>query len=197
MGRFISGCDAIREGVKCALLGIHHAGKDETKGARGSSAFLGALDTLVRVKREEDKQNLTLTIEKQKDDDEGAPIHLQAVKVEIGQGIVPETSLVVIPREPPPRGRPKKTNEPDADEMLMRVILAMGENKEVPFRAVADALGVTSGTGRQALSDMIPMSRACAVTVRRGDWRTNLWRTIKGDRKNSPQMLHMENDDDC
>ena len=65
MGKFIKACDTIKEHTKAAVIGIHHGGKDGSKGMRGSSALLGAVDTSIRVKRSENQ--ITVTTEKQKD----------------------------------------------------------------------------------------------------------------------------------
>ncbi|MCL7707192.1 helicase RepA family protein, partial [Enterobacter kobei] len=37
MGAFIEGCDVIKRETGATLLVVHHSGKDDTKGARGSS----------------------------------------------------------------------------------------------------------------------------------------------------------------
>lgn len=50
-------------GAKSSGLLIHHAGKDRTKGLRGSTALLGALDAVWRLDRREDK-SLELVVEK-------------------------------------------------------------------------------------------------------------------------------------
>ena len=50
-------------GAKSSGLLIHHAGKDRSKGLRGSTALLGALDAVWRLDRREDK-SLELVVEK-------------------------------------------------------------------------------------------------------------------------------------
>lgn len=39
MGAFIEGCDVIKQKTGATVLVVHHSGKDEAKGARGSSSF--------------------------------------------------------------------------------------------------------------------------------------------------------------
>ena len=65
MGMFVDACDAIKKHVGCALMGIHHSGKDVARGMRGSTALLGAVDTSIRVARAENL--LSMKMEKQKD----------------------------------------------------------------------------------------------------------------------------------
>lgn len=70
MGAFIEGCDVIKQKTGATVLVVHHSGKDEGKGARGSSAFRAALDTEFNVKREGDGKALILTCTKMKDAEE-------------------------------------------------------------------------------------------------------------------------------
>lgn len=66
---------AIQERYQAAVAIIHHAGKDETKGMRGSSALLGAVDTeleCVKVSPEDSEERVgKLTVTKQKDGEDG------------------------------------------------------------------------------------------------------------------------------
>lgn len=65
MGRFVQACDWIRHATTPAILIVHHAGKDTTKGARGHSSLRAAVDTEILV---EGRQNpRTITITKQRD----------------------------------------------------------------------------------------------------------------------------------
>ena len=60
----------IKQKTGATVLVVHHSGKDEGKGARGSSAFRAALDTEFNVKREGDGKALILTCTKMKDAEE-------------------------------------------------------------------------------------------------------------------------------
>ena len=51
MGQFIEACDQLKFEFGATVLIVHHMGKDSGAGARGSSAFYGALDTSMLVKR--------------------------------------------------------------------------------------------------------------------------------------------------
>jgi hypothetical protein len=44
MNRFIDRCGVIQHETGAHVLAVHHTGKDESKGARGSTALTGALD---------------------------------------------------------------------------------------------------------------------------------------------------------
>src|SRR2546426_628937 len=70
MGKAIQAMDAIRRQTGATVWGVHHCGKDGERGARGSSALLGACDTMLSLKP--DGKDIILTTEKQKDS-EAAP----------------------------------------------------------------------------------------------------------------------------
>ncbi|EAA7986691.1 AAA family ATPase [Salmonella enterica] len=70
MGAFIEGCDTIKRETGATLLVVHHSGKDEGKGARGSSAFRAALDAEFNVRREGEGGAIILTCTKMKDTEE-------------------------------------------------------------------------------------------------------------------------------
>lgn len=71
MGAFIAGCDTVKAKTGATVLIVHHSGKQEEKGARGSSSFRAALDAEYLVKRESaNAKALTLKCTKQKDAEE-------------------------------------------------------------------------------------------------------------------------------
>lgn len=77
---------------ECFVLAIHHTGKDQNKGARGSSAFHANVDTVISTKL---KQGGTeLRVRKQKDADVQDEISNFAVK-EVGQSIVLERTAAL------------------------------------------------------------------------------------------------------
>jgi AAA domain len=49
MGTVVAALDQIRDITGAAVAPVHHAGKDSTKGARGSSALLGAADAVYEI----------------------------------------------------------------------------------------------------------------------------------------------------
>lgn len=65
-GAFIQSIDSIRTTYNCTILIVHHCGKDETRGARGSSAIKAAVDTEIMLTNPT-KAGFTLSVSKQKD----------------------------------------------------------------------------------------------------------------------------------
>jgi hypothetical protein len=85
-GLVTNAAERIRDKFKCAVVLVHHSGKDEDKGARGSSAFEGNVDAVFRVARDKDKGVVSLRCTKMKDADEPEPIHFKEQRV--GESLV-------------------------------------------------------------------------------------------------------------
>jgi hypothetical protein len=88
MGAFITAAGAIQGRYNCALLVVHHAGKDATKGLRGHSSLLGAVDTELEIIRIEDAPKGILHISKQKDGEDGQRYGFQMVSVELSTTLI-------------------------------------------------------------------------------------------------------------
>ena len=103
MGAFIEGCDVIKQKTGATVLVVHHSGKDEAKGARGSSSFRAALDAEFNVKREGEGSALILSCTKMKDSEEPErkAYDLSAVELYADEDGESVCSLVVrdVPRE--------------------------------------------------------------------------------------------------
>ena len=94
MGKFIAACGRLQIDHNASVLGIHHSGKDAAKGMRGSSSLLGAVNTSMSCKRVEDNQ-IKLTFEKQKDIELAQPINLDMVQVNVGDGVIGQSSVAL------------------------------------------------------------------------------------------------------
>ena len=84
MAKFIAGCDTIRAATNASVLCIHHSGRDERKGARGSSALRAACDYEFQVKRTGKAKLLTFINTKQKDGDEAPDLTFELDTVDLG-----------------------------------------------------------------------------------------------------------------
>jgi len=96
MGRLVGACDAIRNATGAAVLLVHHTGKDEARGSRGSSVLPAAVDANLSVTKKE--KISTVELEKSRDGETG-PVCSFGLKVinlgEDGDGD-PITSCVVL-----------------------------------------------------------------------------------------------------
>jgi hypothetical protein len=101
MGAFISITGAIQESMNCAMLIVHHSGKDEAKGMRGSSALLGAVDAEMECAKTSSEMSEDrvgqITITKQKDGEDGVSIAYKMELVRVNKHDPNVTSLAVEP----------------------------------------------------------------------------------------------------
>lgn len=151
MGGFITQAGKLQAIYICAMLLIHHSGKDITKGLRGHSSLLGAVDTELEIQRQDSVinsadtsviGNAILTVTKQKDGADSIAVGIEVVNVEIGEsalGFETITSLAVR-HNPEIASSNLKGNKNNAGsggnqriemDSLMKVIKAKGSYREV------------------------------------------------------------------
>ena len=119
MNAFIAACGRLQAATGAAVLVVHHTGKDEAKGERGSSNLRAALDTSIFVRRKGRGVELINQAPhgKQKDADEFEDLKLYAAKVNFEVKGVPETTLVLM-RDDNLVGQSHSENEHEADQPL-------------------------------------------------------------------------------
>ncbi len=89
--------EEIKRYFNCVVLVVHHSGKDG-KSARGSSAFKGAFDTLIKADKGDDKV-VELFLEKQKDAEDGLRHSMKAFEVLDSLALSPHVVKEDITRE--------------------------------------------------------------------------------------------------
>jgi hypothetical protein len=90
MTLFVKACDATRDAFKCAVIGVHHAGKSGD--IRGSTVLVGAGDFIFELTRPKKARIGTLKMEKQKDGPDGTSDSYSFTGVTLGPK---QTSLIV------------------------------------------------------------------------------------------------------
>jgi len=68
-GEVIDAIEKMVDSISAMGIVLHHTGKDITKGARGSTAYTGALDTQIEISREGERHQLRTTKQKDGEDD--------------------------------------------------------------------------------------------------------------------------------
>lgn len=101
VGLVIHAAEWLRDEFACTVMPIHHMGKDETRGARGTSALRGAWDAAFAITG--DGKGAKLTIADLKDAEAGAVLQFKMERVAVG---IASSSLVPVLADGPP---------PDAD----------------------------------------------------------------------------------
>jgi RecA/RadA recombinase len=82
MGMALDATHQIAAACGCAVLLVHHSGKDADKGARGSSAIKATLDAELEVTRADDDRVVRVT--KLKDGEEGATYGFTLLRIVLG-----------------------------------------------------------------------------------------------------------------
>lgn len=113
---FVRNCDLIREATGAHVMVIHHTGKDEDRGARGSSALRAAVDNEIQVTSEWE-----IISRKQRDQEPPEPLHfnLRSVTLGMDEDGDPVTSAVVDVAEPP---KPKRKPLSGKNEVAMQAL---------------------------------------------------------------------------
>ena len=127
MGEVIAALKALQAELGGLVLAVHHTGKDATKGLRGHSSLLGALDAAIEVTRTDDRREWRTAKSKDGSDGDAHPFRLEVVELETDEDGEPVTSCVVAPEE-------------RAVDALRRVALPGGGNMRLAFDAIAAAL---------------------------------------------------------
>jgi archaellum biogenesis ATPase FlaH len=108
MNAFVANMDAIREITQAHILVVHHTGKDATRGARGSNALLGAIDTEIAITVDEMGSRKAVVI-KQRDHANGQeyPFELKPIELGIDEDGDPVSTCVVAVAGAAPRDNGK------------------------------------------------------------------------------------------
>jgi len=101
MGQVIDALKALQCALGGLVLAVHHAGKDSTKGLRGHSSLLAALDVVLEVTREGDRREWKLFKAKDGEDGTAHPFRLDVVEVGQDEDGEAMTSCVVAPEQTP------------------------------------------------------------------------------------------------
>lgn len=149
MGAFIHNLGRIQRKLQCATMVLHHSGKDATKGLRGHSSLLGAVDTQMELIKVDAVVNPAsdvagsgiLTISKQKDGQDGIKIGFEMVKVEIAASQLgisePQISLAV-----------RASDEAVKQEMQAQTVARKDKPRKIygnqlaAYESIQDAIGV-------------------------------------------------------
>ena len=84
MGWFIDGIWMLQKHTGATVIIVHHTGKDDSFGARGSSALKGAVDTMVECKKRGDLIKIRCT--KQKEAESFPEFHVKLTTVPLDDG---------------------------------------------------------------------------------------------------------------
>jgi hypothetical protein len=165
VGLAVFGADRIRNETGASVGFVHHAGKDATKGARGSSALRAAVDSEFMVEGQTGQR--TLCVSKQRDLESGQrmPFELVAIDIDIDpDDETPIRSCVVKHVEDEVAGAPAaKEFRGKAQRQVLAALRARTQADAeriwslMDLRQVGREIGLNKSTARSAV-DAISMS---------------------------------------
>lgn len=129
MGQIIEAAMTIREAICGLVVLVHHTGKDASRGLRGHSSLVAALDAAIEVTRDGDMRSWSVAKNKDGADGDGSAFRLH--QVELGQDAdgEPITSCAVM--------------LDDVAEQVDGVKLPQGKNQQVAMAAIRERLFVS------------------------------------------------------
>lgn len=146
MGEVISAAKALQTELGGLVLLVHHTGKDLTKGLRGHSSLLAALDCAIEVSREGDRRAWRVFKSKDGVDGKSHPFTLQVVELGKDDEGEPLTSCVVRPEEP-------------ADDAVRRALPPKGGNQKIVLDVVSELLQAVDPSTLADAPDALPFGK--------------------------------------
>lgn len=126
MGKLVAACDAIRAATGACVLLVHHTGKDERLGSRGSSVLPAAVDVNISVSKQ--GKTASAELEKQRDGQAGPITTFELKIVNLGTDEDGDDITSCVVHQTDPQNKPKRTaarlpaNQERALELLYEAI---------------------------------------------------------------------------
>jgi len=95
MGKVIAMVKGLQSALGGLVMLVHHTGKDATKGMRGHSSLIAALDAAIEVTRSGDQRSWQVAKSKDGEDGKAHPFRLEVVQLGIDDDGDPVTSCVI------------------------------------------------------------------------------------------------------
>ena len=160
VNKFVQGIDALRNALDGHILVIHHSGKEDQKGERGSSALRGAVDVSLRVSRESGSPLVRVACVKQKDAAEPEPFTLKLVPAEAVHPVHGEIVSSLIPVFEEPAISAKAGGKMGR---LEREILAALDDGPATSRTLAKRLGADPGNVQRSIRSLASKNLVCTA----------------------------------
>lgn len=163
MGGAVASADRIRAETGAALGFVHHAGKDPTRGARGSSSLRAATDTEILIEGVSGPR--TATVSKQRDMESGQRMTFELLPVEVGTDLedgTPVTSCVVRHIETEPASSPAvREFRGKAQRQYLAALRARSQTEPeriwslLDLRQVGREAGMSKSTARSVVDTLV------------------------------------------
>ena len=146
--------------LDCLVLLIHHAGKDQSRGARGSTELPASVDTIHTLKVE--SGGITMHCEKSRDGSKGEPLRLRLKTVEVGVDEYGDvvTSCVVVPHNVGEGVNLDTAELPEDDLPEIVATDTTADRKRMIVKVMADASNANLADDERPGSSNMPMKAA-------------------------------------
>ena len=113
-------CEALHRHTGAIVILIHHSGKDSTKGARGSTALLGAADCEIEITRSDDDRVAQIT--KLKNSMDGMEFGFKLAPVEVARDEDGEPIMSCVVEHTQAKKKAKSRKPGDVGEIILRLL---------------------------------------------------------------------------
>lgn len=155
MSAYVRAAEAVRDATGGHVMVVHHTGKDENRGARGSSALKAATDHELEVYRTEHGRGIALT-KVREGESEGRTFGFELRKVPIGSNDVGRevTTVVAVPTEKAPK---RPTESVEKEDYILSVL----GGRTLSIRQLVDDLDLD----RVSESEIVKNQRTVAYSI--------------------------------
>lgn len=144
MGRALAHCRAVHRAVGVMVLLVAHTGKDESRGMRGWSGVLGALDMEIYVERDQDHRCATVTkIKDSPGEDDQYPFALNTVSLGQDEDGEQLSTCVALPREGVSAAGQRHRIEPKGkwEKLVLRIARDLADlDPDLTYTALIEAV---------------------------------------------------------
>jgi hypothetical protein len=176
VGKVLDCLQPLMDQFGASVLVIHHEGKARGAGARGSTALIGAADTIMRAERHKGSMIVKLHCEKQKDADEFEAFDIELEEVGLANG---KQTLIVKGAADPTGAAHRRCgtsaldSKPKVSAAKAQILKMLAESPEAVARGdlenqVMEAAKVSEGTFTTALNELKEAGEI--LSERRGFW---------------------------
>jgi hypothetical protein len=188
----------ISRALKCAIIIIHHPGKDKTRGLRGHSSLKGNIDGIWWGERVGNK--VEITTKKQRDGEDEKTFYFESTKVPLGvfdnEGIELD-SLALTPCEAPTEEEIEEFKGRAIGRNLEAIILAMKINQTTSVTALAELMkeefNCSLNTAKKRIMEAVPADTWTKAT--RLDKPVLINRFVEGNVSGQAHRMHLKSDD--
>lgn len=146
MGEIITAMKALQAELGGLVLVVHHSGKDSSRGLRGHSSMLAALDAVIEVTRDGERRTWSLAKSKDGEDGKANSFRLDVVELPPDAEGWPVSSCVIQQEEP-------------AADAVRRVKTPKGGNQRIIWDGVGELLRESKSFGQGEA----PPTRPCVL----------------------------------